>query len=222
LFYFVLWVNKTKARSVITKLAIIPLFASAWMQVLSYHLTGYSAFKDWYWVTQLVIVILVLSIIGGMIQQAFRKYTLSQTVLWIIAIGIGLSMGSTFWNNIKRIMPYNAIDPDAPYNDIAAFLEQYTEPGSTIGMTGGGNAGYFIHDRTVINMDGLINSYEYFQLLKNKEAGQYLASLGMDYILANTNLLNDLPYRGQFTPYTEWMDVRYGGKDLVRYHPYFQ
>jgi len=219
LFYFVLWIHKSKARSAITQLAIIPLFASTWVQVLSYHLTGYSAFKDWYWVTQLVIVILVFSFIGGMIQQAFRRHALTQTLLWLIAIGIGLSMGSTFWNDIKRIMPYNANEPNTPYNDIAAFLEQYTEPGSIIGMTGGGNAGYFIHDRTVVNMDGLINSYEYFQLLKDKEAGQYLADMGMDYVLANTYLLNDLPYRGQFTPYTEWMDVRYGGKDLVRYHP---
>jgi hypothetical protein len=84
-------------------------------------------------------------------------------------------------------------------------------------MTGGGNAGYFIHDRIVINMDGLINSPEYFQLLKERKAGEYLADEGMDYILANFDLLQQLPYKGQFAPYTEWMDVRYGGKDLVRF-----
>jgi hypothetical protein len=103
--------------------------------------------------------------------------------------------------------------------DLAVFLERYTEPGSTIGLTGGGNVGYFVHDRTVINMDGLINSYEYFELLKKKEAGQYLADIGMDYILASMDLLDGLPYRGQFNNYMEWMDINYGGKDLVRYHP---
>ncbi len=86
-------------------------------------------------------------------------------------------------------------------------------------MTGGGNAGYFIHDRTVINLDGLINSYEYFQLLKEKKAGEFLVNEGLDYILANSGLLNQLPYKGQFAPYLKWMDVRYGGKDLVHYHP---
>jgi len=89
-------------------------------------------------------------------------------------------------------------------------------------MTGGGNAGYFIADRTVVNMDGLINSYEYFQLLKDRQAGAYLAGIGMDYILANTDLINQLPYNAQYAPYTEWMDIRYGGKDLVRYHPVIQ
>ena len=115
-------------------------------------------------------------------------------------------------------MTYNEWQPTDPNNDIAAFLEANTEPGSIIGMTGGGNAGYFIHDRTVINMDGLINSYEYFQLLQEKKAGEYLANEGLDYILANSDLLNQLPYKGQFAPYLEWMDIRYGGKDLVRYH----
>jgi hypothetical protein len=44
----------------------------------------------------------------------------------------------------------------------------------------------------------------------------------MDYILANTDLINQLPYNAQYAPYTEWMDIRYGGKDLVRYHPVIQ
>ena len=39
----------------------------------------------------------------------------------------------------------------------------------------------------------------------------------MDYILANSDLLDQLPYKSQFAPYIEWMDVHYGGKDLVRY-----
>ena len=115
-------------------------------------------------------------------------------------------------------MTYNEWKSTDPNNDLAEFLEANTEPGSIIGFTGGGNAGYFVQDRTVINMDGLINSYTYFQLLQDKKAGEYLANEGMDYILANSDLLNQFPYKGQFAPYIEWMDVRYGGKDLVRYH----
>jgi hypothetical protein len=84
-------------------------------------------------------------------------------------------------------------------------------------MTGGGNAGYFIHDRTVINMDGLINSSEYFQLLKKREAGDYLAEIGMDYILANVTILDQLPYKGQYEAYYQWTNDRYGGKELIRY-----
>ena len=67
-------------------------------------------------------------------------------------------------------------------------------------------------------MDGLINSYTYFELLKNKEAGKYLADMGMNYVMANLDILDGLPYRGQYDAYMEWMDRRYGGKNLVHYH----
>ena len=216
--YLLLFINKQKAKSAIAQLSLIPLFASAWLQVLYYHALGYSAYKEWYWVSQLVLVVLAISLILGTLYQAVRQVHHTQTALWVVALGLGAMMLVPFWSAIRGNMTYNEWKPTDPTNDIAAFLEANTEPGSIIGMTGGGNAGYFIQDRTVINMDGLINSYEYFQLLKDKKAGEYLANEGLDYILANSSLLNQLPYKGQFAPYIGWMDIRYGGKDLVRYH----
>lgn len=217
LFYLLLMIQKHKAKSALAQLSIVPLFASAWLQVLYYHALGYSAYKEWYWVSQLVLVILVISMMLGTLYQFVRKVPYHQTVLWVVAFGFGAMMLPPFWAAIRANMTYNEWQATDPKNDIAAFLEANTEPGSIIGMTGGGNAGYFIQDRTVINMDGLINSNQYFQLLKNKQAGDYLANEGLDYILANSSLLNQLPYKGQFAPYIEWMDRRYGGKDLVRY-----
>jgi hypothetical protein len=218
LYYLLLFTNKQKAKSSIAQLAMIPLFASAWLQVLYYHIVGYSAYKEWYWVSQLVLVVLAISLIFGMFYQSIQKYRFTQFTARMIAIGFGLYMLIPFWSAIRGNMTYNEWKPTDPNNDLAEFLEANTEPGSIIGFTGGGNAGYFVRDRTVINMDGLINSYEYFQLLQDKKAGEYLANEGMDYILANRDLLNQLPYKGQFAPYIEWMDIRYGGKDLVRYH----
>ncbi|HEY5729477.1 MAG TPA: hypothetical protein VIS72_05460 [Anaerolineales bacterium] len=219
-FYFLLCLNKHKAKNAIAQLGILPLLCGAWIQALSYHITGYSAFKEWYWISQLLIVVLTLSFIAGMmIHRVVQKFPVSQTALWLVAVSTAFVMGASHWGYVRQIMPYGYSTANAPYNDIAAFLEEYTEPGSIIGMTGGGNAGYFITDRTVINMDGLINSFDYFLILKEKEAGAYLAGIGMDYILANIDLINQLPYNSQFTPYTEWMDIRFGGKDLVRYHP---
>ena len=218
LFYLLLFINKQKAKPAIVQLGLIPLFASAWLQVLYYHALGYSAYKDWYWVSQLVLVVLALSIIPGMLYHVVQKHRFAEIAAWVFALGFGLFMLFPFWARIQSNMTYNEWKSTDPNNDIAAFLEANTEPGSIIGMTGGGNAGYFVHDRVVINMDGLINSYEYFQLLKEKKAADYLATEGMDYILANIGLLDQLPYKGQFAPYIEWMDRRYGGKELIRYH----
>jgi hypothetical protein len=218
LYYLLLFTNKQKAKSTIAQLGMVPLFASAWLQVLYYHAMGYSAYKEWYWVSQLVLVVLAISLIFGMFYLATRRIPYLQIAIWVIAFGIGYTQLSALWSNIRANMTYNEWKPTDPNNDLAEFIEANTEPGSIVGFTGGGNAGYFVHDRTVINMDGLINSYEYFKLLQERKAGAYLANEGMDYILANSDLLNQFPYKGQFAPYIEWMDIRYGGKDLVRYH----
>lgn len=217
-FYLVLFINKQKAKSSIVELAIIPLFASTWLQVLSYNALGYSAFKEWYWITQPVVIVLVLGLLLGMLFQPIKKIPYAPAAIWILALWYGASLLNPFWSLIRTNMTYGEWKPFDPNNDIAAFLEANTEPGSVIGLTGGGNAGYFIHDRTVINMDGLINSYEYFQLLKDKKAAEHLANEGMDYVLANLLILDQLPYRGQFSPYFELTGKSYGGKSLMRFH----
>jgi hypothetical protein len=167
----------------------------------------------------LVLIVLVLSaVLGLLFRRVPARSVYAQGAAWVVVVVFGASMLAPFWANIRSNMTYNEWDPNAPDNDIAAFLEANTEPGSIIGFTGGGNAGYFIHDRIVINMDGLINSSVYFRSLQNKQAGHMLADEGMNYILANSQLLDQIPYKGQFFPYTEPTGASYGGKDLLRFH----
>ena len=126
-------------------------------------------------------------------------------------------MGTSFWKMIQSAMPYNHWPADAAYMDIVPLLEEHTEPGSIIGLTGGGNVGYFIHDRTIINMDGLINSYAYFQALQTRTGGEFLQNIGLDYVLANPVILDQQPYKGQFNAYMEPLNIYYGGKQLMHY-----
>ncbi len=111
-------------------------------------------------------------------------------------------------------MPHNYYPADRPYMEVLPFIEANTPPGSIIGMTGGGNAGYFIRDRTIVNMDGLINSYDYFHALQNGEAPIYLSQHGTTIIFANPGLLSLPPYNGQFAPYLENYN-EYGGKKFM-------
>jgi hypothetical protein len=218
LYYLILFTNKQKAKSAIAQLSMIPLFASAWWQVLYYHALGYSAYKEWYWITQLVTVILIASMLLGMLFRLVQKNKFAQQMAWVVIFLFALYLLPPFWGAIRTNMTYNEWKPTDPNNDIAAFLEANTEPGSIIGLTGGGNAGYFVHDRTVINMDGLINSHEYFQLLQSQAANKFLAEEGMNYILANPLILRQFPYKGQFAAYLELTDKAYGGKELMHYH----
>jgi hypothetical protein len=217
IFYLVLLLRRSKARISITQMSLIPLLSGAWLQVLYYSFLGYAAHKEWYWISQLVITVLAFSLLLGILFAALRGLPGKSLIAWALAGYIGISMGSSFWTMIRNSMPYNHWSAETAYMDIVPLLEENTEPGSIIGLTGGGNVGYFIQDRTIINMDGLINSYAYFEALQAREAGKYLADIGLDYVLANPVILDQQPYKEQFNPYLEPVGISYGGKQLMKY-----
>jgi len=217
IFYLILLMNRKKGKVAITQMSIIPLLSGAWLQVLYYNAFGYAAHKEWYWVSQSVITVLTFSLMLGIFYTLIRRIPYRYTIAWGFAALVGISMGASYWKMIQNTMLYNAWSPDTPYMDIAPLLEEHTEPGSLIGLTGGGNVGYFIHDRTIVNMDGLINSYAYFQALQTRQGGEYLQNIGLDYVLANPVILDQQPYKGQFNEYLEPLGVYYGGKQLMHY-----
>jgi hypothetical protein len=216
-FYLILFVNRKRGKIAITHMSIIPLLGGAWLQVLYYNALKYAAHKEWYWVSQLVIIVLVFSLVSGVLYSLIRRVPYRHVFVWLIAAYVGINMGTSFWKMIQASMPYDHWSPDTAYMDIVPLLEEHTEPGSIIGLTGGGNVGYFIHDRTIINMDGLINSYAYFQALQTRRGGEFLQNLGLDYVLANPVILDQQPYKGQFNEYLEPLDIYYGGKQLMHY-----
>jgi hypothetical protein len=70
-------------------------------------------------------------------------------------------------------------------------------------------------------MDGLINSYTYFQAMQANRGGEYLAARGLNYIFANQYIItSSMPYRQQFTP-DELTPVTgapaYGQKELMHF-----
>ncbi len=217
LFYLILLTNRKRGKMAITQLSIIPLLGGAWLQVLYYNGLKYAAHKEWYWVSQLVIIVLAVSLVIGMLYTLSRGAPYRSAFAWLVAAYVGVSMGTSFWKTLQISMPYHHWAADTAYMDIVPLLEEHTEPGSIIGLTGGGNVGYFIQDRTIVNMDGLINSYAYFQALQTRTGGEYLQSIGLDYVLANPVILDQQPYKGQFNEYLEPLKVYYGGKQLMHY-----
>ncbi len=205
------------------KLALIPLAAGSGIQILSYTATAYGGAKEWYWVSQMIFITLFGSLLIELILRALQarlrrmaqeKIKITRPMFEFASIILAVLMAYTFGSHIYKNMPYNFYPKDKPYMDVLQFLQDNTPPGSIIGMTGGGNTGYFLQDRTIVNMDGLINSNDYFHALQNREAAQFLHQHGVQIIFANVQSLELPPYFGQFAPYLERFNV-YGGKVLV-------
>jgi len=202
---------------------LIPLFISAELHAFIYGAMAYSAKHEWYWVTQMLCLVLCGALtLAAINDRLIRQERFQQISSMIIAVAC-LMLAYAYSSELINRMPYQDTHSGEPYMDTLPILEGFTEPGAMIGMTGGGNTGYFITDRTIINMDGLINSYPYFAALKDNRAGDYLAKTGMKYIFANRYIItNSMPYRYQFAP-SELIPVPgaplYGQKELMRYQP---
>ena len=213
----VLFLNRRKAvRAAI--LAGLPLLLTASIvQVISYNLSGYSAMKEWYWITEPIFLVFAIGLAAWLLLQPFQRSSLARGATWLAVAALSLWMAWGFSAVIFQRMPHGARPPGGPYMDSVRFLEENTPPGSIIGMTGGGNVGYYIQERTIVNMDGLINSPRYFEALKAGQGTQYLQAMGMDFIFANPEILQGVPYKGQFV--TGAALERYGGKVLMEFAP---
>jgi hypothetical protein len=215
----VLLLRRGKTIRTTVQAGLVPLFAGSFLQSMWYIITGYASPENWYWLTQpLLICITTVLAVDTLLSLLLKRWTATRAVMWALVAIYGIRSATVSWNITRIQMPYGATPPDAPTLEVVPFLEALTKPGDIIGMTGGGNVGYFIHDRTIVNMDGLINSYEYLLALKDGSGADYLYNTGMRYVFANPDILESNPYRGQYTnrlqPIIDW-----GGKDLMRLLP---
>ncbi|RME88982.1 MAG: hypothetical protein D6770_05660 [Anaerolineae bacterium] len=216
----VLLLNRRRAVRAGVHLSLLPLFVGSMLHVLSYNATGYASVKEWYWVSELLCLLLTAALLADLLLHPLRRGPIGRALLLGAALLLSASMGWKFTRAIVTRMPHTPLTAEKPLLDAAAFLEAHTEPGTLIGMTGGGNVGYYIHERTIVNMDGLINSVTYFEALKRGEAGEYLEAIGLDYVFANPEILQGAPYRGQFTDRLEPIAPYEGSrKFLMRFLP---
>lgn len=214
----VLFFNPRHVLRIFSNLALMPLLAGGALHTLSYTATSYGGAKEWYWISQSFIAVFILGVVIDLLLKPVQKFKPARPLLQLTALALGVyfSYGLVFF--IVQNMRRGVAAPDQPYMDVVAYLEEHTRPGAIIGMTGGGNVGYFIQDRTIVNMDGLINSYEYFHALQAKRAPEYLYQRGMRVVFSNIRLLSFPPYEGQFTPYLLTFSMN-GNKNLMRLYP---
>jgi hypothetical protein len=194
---------------------LLPLFFGLYAQILYYTATPYWNTRDWYWIGQMLFTLML----AGILLEALRLLPGKPDRLpWkAFSLGLILVLLVVFTAaTLTRFSDRSSMTSDIFHRGEARFLEQTTEPDSLIGLPGGGMTGYFIQDRTIVNMDGLINSHAYFQALKQGTADLYLDMMGLDYVLIQQSELDQPPYQEMLAGRIEYLG-EYEDARLYRY-----
>jgi len=196
LLVWIIYKKKEFMQKAMHETAFLPFFVGCVFHIFSYKATGYLHAKYWYWIPEILCTLLLYGIFLEGILRRYKSFlhgtTVSQFLVATFCLILVLNLG------VPIIREYTSKGGDArqhPYILETKFLEENTKPGDIIGMTGGGVIAYFIKDRTIVNLDGLINGAEYFERLKNNTVPEYLDKIGMDYVYAaQSMILESDPY----------------------------
>ena len=200
-------------------LGLPPLFAASLLHVLYYGAGGYIHTRSWYWIIQLLLGILFMSVFIDAIYFNISNKSGARSAKILLAAA-GVALITSFCVRTIEYYPYNVAGRSENIFELQArSLEEITEEGALIGTTGGGGLSYFIEGRTIVNLDGLMNSKEYFDLLKSGNADQLLNRIGLDYVYEKKYVVEESdPYRTFLPGYLERLD-RVNNIPLYRYTP---
>jgi len=177
---------------------LIPLLIACLVQIVYYKALGHIAQKGWYWIAEMLFVVLLLGILLEIFAREIKKLPNGNRLVPISVVLIAIILIIPYAQTAYQAVMY-VPGQEHFYLQRAHFLEENTEPGARIGMTGSGSSGYFVQDRTIVNLDGLISSMAYFIHLQNATADEYLESIGLDYVFGNAYILqNTNPYQWNF------------------------
>ena len=156
--------------------------------------------RGWYWTGEMFFILLLFSVVG---KHWSKKISTSSGQAWLPKAFAGIASAVIFTQFLGAIIRQYPLDGQVPlqYNIPAdkKLFESYTEPGDVIGMTGGGLSAYFIPNRVIVNLDGLINSAEYFEQLRNGDISEFLNSTNVQYLYGSELVFLDSdPYRWFF------------------------
>ncbi|MCD4671127.1 MAG: hypothetical protein K8R77_00555 [Anaerolineaceae bacterium] len=216
----ILALNRKYTASAWKGLGLMPLWAGSMIQMANYTMTGYVAAKAWYWVGQMLFATLILAIMAEIVWRKLQATKLDKRILQALPAIISVILVVGYVNySMELVPPTVSPENEEVYLGGAHGLETYTEPGSLIGSTGGGVLGYFTQGRTIVNLDGLINSYDYYLLMQEGRASEYLDEIGLDYLYGARYVLEESePYFNTFHGRTEYIGEVVGSA-LMHYLP---
>ena len=197
---FLFKISHVNTLDKMNRLLFPALFIGSLLRVAYYSGWGYIAIRNWYWIIERLILLIFAALLLDVVAEKVNPFKAWRTIFGIVlALIVGVNLlNAAVKNRISFPVLANG-KTGSEELDLLRLLDDATPPGSIIGMTGGGMQGYFTTDRTVVNLDGLINSQEYYQSMLDGTTVEFLIDMKLDYVYGNPYmLLNSDPYIGIF------------------------
>jgi len=198
--------RKKDLFKIMRKWALYPLIAGTIIHISHYKLLGYLGSRPWYWIAEAFFVIVLLSIVMELIFRKIKEinFKFINFILFISTIIISAYIVKPSFLYVSENIHQEVAAREHHYFQITNWIESNTEQNALVGMTGAGSTSYFIKDRRIINLDGLVNGREYFDHLKSGEAYIYLQEIGVDYLFVNSHMIQETePYRSSIGRYLD-------------------
>ncbi|MCB9136149.1 MAG: hypothetical protein H6636_12030 [Anaerolineales bacterium] len=197
------WKNRAWVGKTVSGLGLLPLLAGCLLQIAYYKVGGSVAERTWYWLPEMLVVVLASGMVLEMLWRATGHSLLNTQYVsrpaYLVTFLLALFLIWPHLTRIPRMFSAETRNTEPYYLRRANWIEANTEPGALIGLTGSGSTGYFVEGRTIVNLDGLISSVTYFDAMKAGTADQYLAEIGLDYVFGNAYIVQESdPYGGIF------------------------
>ena len=184
----------------IHRIGLHALLAGSLLQISYYLATSYPNPRSWYWVGEMLCITLFIAVILEAFVHFLLNHRFSEKAILIVEIALMAVLVILNVRYLTSLTPWGEkAERNENYLADARGLEKYTPPGVVIGMTGGGTVAYFVRDRTIINLDGLMNSAAYLKALQNDEGEKFLDAMGISFINGSEYMVTASdPYMGLF------------------------
>ena len=207
------WVRSLGPFKTLYLLLALGAFAHVnYLAGLGKHVT----YSSWYMAPLAIMAVITLALGAyALVQISQARHQRAATVLIAAVYVVGL-LGNILFSerNLYNGGADRGIDPPNHYTNrlsTARWIDANLEPDALLAAWNAGQLGYF-SNRRVINLDGLVNSYDYYHNVKRGDEAllDYLETQQVAYITDYTTAIPD-EVRDRFTFVIKFpmMDVRY-------------
>ena len=136
-------------------------------------------------------------LLGAMSQR------INYGLLGMLVIAIGLLPNTVRATRVHALLsPGKDVDWQVASYDAAVWARQNTNETAKFAMSDAGHFAFF-SQRSVINLDGLVNDFAYQEVLAERRLNAYLRSRGIDYVAHHAVYNNQDVVTGDYDTYTK-------------------